>query len=121
MSSLYHADMATLITTVLLGLIIAYFATQNTGVVSLRFLQYNIPNVPLYVVVAGSLLVGLLLSWIISIVNGIATSLTMRGKESKIKDYRKENADLTKRIHQLELENTRLRAETNDETDDKSL
>lgn len=45
----------------------------------------------------------------------------MRGKESKIKDYKKENAELMKRNHQLELENTRLQAETNAPRDDKSL
>ena len=43
------------------------------------------------------------------------------GKESKIKDYKKEHAELLKEIHQLELENTRLKAETNAPSDDKSL
>jgi cell shape-determining protein MreC len=84
-------------------------------------LQYTISNIPTYIVVIGSLLVGLLLSWIISLVNDISNGLVMRGKENKIKDYRKESADLTKRIHQLELENTRLKAETNTADDEKSL
>ncbi len=84
-------------------------------------MQYTISNIPTYIVVIGSLLVGLLLSWIISLVNDISNGLVMRGKENKIKDYRKESADLTKRIHQLELENTRLKAETNTADDEKSL
>lgn len=45
----------------------------------------------------------------------------MRGKENRIKDYKKENAELTKEIHKLQLENTRLKAETGDSGDDKSL
>lgn len=113
--------MATLMVTVLLGLIIAFFATQNTGAIQLNFLDYEIPGIPVYIVVAGALLVGLFLSWIISLVNDIGTGFTIRGKESKIKDYTKENAELTKRIHQLELENARLEAETNAPADDKSL
>lgn len=113
--------MATLIVTVLFGLIIAYFATQNTGVISITFLNYTLTGIPTYIVVAGSLLVGLFLSWIISLVNDIATGFTIRGKESKIKDYKKETAELLKINHQLELENTRLKAETNAPLDDKSL
>lgn len=113
--------MATLIVTVLFGLLIAYFATQNSGSISLNFLNYTIPGIPIYIVVAGTLLVGLLFSWIISIVNGIATDFTLRGKDSKIKDYRKENAELVKKNHQLELENARLSTTTNEPLDDKSL
>lgn len=113
--------MATLIITVLFGLIIAYFAAQNTGVISLNFLNYTTPSIPTYIVVVGALLVGLLLAWIISFVKDIETGFTIRGKESKIKDSGKENVELLKSNHQLELENTKLKAETNAPLDDKSL
>ncbi|MDO8618778.1 MAG: lipopolysaccharide assembly protein LapA domain-containing protein [Candidatus Daviesbacteria bacterium] len=113
--------MATLIVTVLFGLIIAYFAIQNTGAISLNFLNYTVPSIPTYIVVVGALLVGLLLSWIISLVKDITTGFTIRGKESKIKDYGKENTELLKLNHQLELENARLMAETKAPEDDKSL
>ncbi len=113
--------MATLIATVLFGLIIAYFAIQNTAVISLNFLNYQIPGIPSYIVIVGALLIGLFSSWVISFVNNIATGFTMRGKDSKIKDYKKENAQYLKQIHQLELENTRLKADTNAPLDDKSL
>ncbi len=103
--------MATLIVTVLFGLVIAYFATQNSGPITLNFLNYTVPNLPAYIVVIGALLLGLFLSWIISVVNDIGTGFTMMGKDSKIKDYSKENAELTRRIHELELENTKLAAE----------
>lgn len=117
----YYRDMASLILTLLFGLIIAYFAAQNTGVITLNFLTYTIPGVPTHVVVVGALLVGLFLSWIMSLVNSIGTGFTIRGKESTIKDYKKENAELIRKIHQLELENTRLKAETDEPLDDKSL
>jgi hypothetical protein len=54
-------------------------------------------------------------------VNDISNGFAMKGKEKVIKDYRKESADLTKKVHQLELENTRLKAETNAVVDEKSL
>lgn len=113
--------MATLLVTVLFGLIIAYFATQNTGVIALNFLNYEIPGIPVYIVVIGALLVGLFLSWIIALINEIGTGFTIRGKESKIKDYKKENTELLKINHQLELENAKLEAQTNSPSDDKSL
>jgi len=72
-------------------------------------------------VVIGALLFGMLLSWVISLMNDIANGLTIRGKESTIKDYKKENIELTKRVHQLELENTRLKALNDQADDDNSL
>lgn len=113
--------MATLLVTVLAGLVIAFFATQNTGIITLFFLEYKLVNIPIYIVIVGALLVGLFLGWILSLINGIATGFTIWGKESRIKDYKKENADLLKEKHQLELENTRLKAQTNEPADDKSL
>lgn len=113
--------MATLIVTVLFGLVIAFFAIQNTATISLNFLNYTIPSIPSYIVIVGALLVGLFFSLIISFVNDITTGFTMRGKDSKIKDYKKENTEYLKRIHQLEIENTRLNANTNTLEDDKSL
>lgn len=113
--------MATLIVTVLFGLVIAFFAIQNTATISLNFLSYTMPGIPSYIVIVGALLVGLFFSLIISFVNDITTGFTMRGKDSKIKDYGKDNAQLLKINHQLELENTRLKAETNAPIDDNSL
>lgn len=113
--------MATLIVSLFLGLVIAYFATQNTAVIPLNFLNYSIPGIPVYIVAGGALLVGLFFSWIISLINKITTGLTLRGKEHKISDFKKENAELTKQIHQLELENARLKSDSSAPPDDKSL
>jgi uncharacterized integral membrane protein len=108
--------MATLIITLLFGLVIAFFATQNTQDLSLNFLNYTTPGVPAYVVIVGAVLLGLGFSWILNLINSIFNGLEMRGKENKIKDYKQENAELLKRIHQLELENAK-----NTVADDKSL
>lgn len=118
---LYDKHMATLIVTILLGLVIGYFATQNTGVISLNFLNYSVPAIPVYIVVGVALLFGLFFSWIISLVNRVTTGFTIRGKENKIKDFKRENAELLKEIHKLELENAKLKAATNAPADDKSM
>lgn len=53
---------------------------------------------------------------------GVGTGMMLRGKESKIKDYSKENAELTRKIHQLELQNARLETAANISVEDeKSL
>lgn len=117
----YDQDMATLIIIVVLGFFLSFFATQNTGQISLHFLNYSLSGISIYVVVIGALLVGLFFAWVISLVSGIGTGFTMRGKESKIKDYKKENAELMRQIHQLELTNTRLETAANLPSDDKSL
>ena len=112
--------MATLIITFLFGLIMAYFATQNTETISLHFLNYSFSGIPIYLVVVGALLIGLLLSWVISLMNGVSTGMTIHGQESQIGDYKKENAELTRTIHKLELENEKLRGKK-ELVDDKSL
>ena len=117
----YHWRMFTLITIVLSGLVIAFFATQNTETVTLRFFESSIAGVPLYGAVVGGILLGLLLSSIITLVNNISNGITLRGKESAIKDYKKDNVELTKKVHQLELENTKLRTQADEPEDDRSM
>ncbi|MBI2264434.1 MAG: DUF1049 domain-containing protein [Armatimonadetes bacterium] len=92
------------------GLLVAYFAVQNTAPVAIILAGYE-STVPLYFVVIGSLLIGLLLSWITSLAESLSSFFTIHGKDSAIKEARKEIGELAIRIHELELENTRLRAE----------
>ncbi len=107
---------------VIVGLGIGYFATQNTTLISLHFGSYTIPSVPLYLVVSGTLLLGLLLAWIFSLINSLSSKIALHGKENKIKEEEKTIAELTKEIHQLELENTRLKERYGEEnSDEKSL
>ena len=103
------------------GSIIAFLSLQNTMVVSLHFLDFTIPNLPLYYVIIGSMLVGLLLSYVIYLVHAIITNISLLGKDKKIMKEKQQVAELTKRIHQLELENVKLKKETDSEADTNSL
>jgi hypothetical protein len=114
--------MEIIIFAVIVGSGIAYFATQNTNLINLHLGFYITPGIPLYFVLIGTLLLGLLLSWIFSLVNSISSKMTLHGKENKIKEDEKTIAELTKEIHQLEIQNSRLKEKSGEgNIDDKSL
>lgn len=114
--------MEIIIFAVIVGSGIAYFATQNTNLINLHFGTYTSPDIPLYLVVTGALLLGLLLAWIFSLVNSLSSKMTIHGKENKIKEDERTITELTKTTHQLELDNARLKEKSGEEDiDDKSL
>lgn len=100
-----------IIIALLFGLAIALFATQNTAQSTINIATY-IVSVPLYVLIIGSALAGLIVAWMISIVNGISSYLTIHGKDTKIKERNKTIAELNNRIHDLEIENIKLQEKT---------
>ncbi len=66
--------------------------------------MYIIPNIPLFYVIITSVLFGLVLSYLFNLVASISTSFVLRSKNNEIKQEKAEVLELTKRIHQLELE-----------------
>lgn len=58
---------AKLIIGLLLATVLVVFGAQNTQSASLRFLAWDTPEIPLVVVLALTLLAGVLLSWLVSI------------------------------------------------------
>lgn len=101
--------MFTLILFLVISSIIAYLAISNSMLVTLRFGPYVFPGIPLFYIIVGSLLIGLGLSYFFALIRSISTGFTIRKKDKKIKETKSEIVDLTKRIHQLELENERLK------------
>ena len=93
-----------LIATIIFASAIAFIATQNAGPVDLHLSTYHLINIPLYWIVLGSVLVTLIFSWIISIINSISSSFVLHGRDNTVKQLKKENGELTKKVHQLELE-----------------
>jgi len=111
--------MLTLVVTVALGLAFSLFATQNTAPVSISFGYYYIPNVPLYLVILVPLMIGLVASFFIHISSDLISKLTLSEKGDEIKNLRKENAELNKQVHKLELENTKMKAKNGDDDFDE--
>src|SRR3972149_11368006 len=101
--------MLTFILFLILGSVMVYLAQNNLTPVTLRLGSYIFSGIPLFYIIIGSLLTGLGLAYLSYLVSSIFTGFTIRGKDNKIKQGKSENIDLTKQIHQLELENERLK------------
>lgn len=100
----------------------AYFSFQNSAHVTLTFFNYTVPEVSLFLVILGSMLVGALLVYVIHLVNSISTAITIHGKDKKIEKSQEDVTQLTKKTHQLELENESLKKDNPAASyDDKSL
>lgn len=111
--------MLVLILTFLIGLGIAYFAIQNTNSVTITLANYPLKGVPVYLLAIASFLIGLFVSWIISLVDWLSSLLTIHGKEKTIKEDKRLIADLQEKVHALELENARLKGETIETREEK--
>jgi putative membrane protein len=101
--------MILLILLLVIGGIMAYVAQDNLVPVALHLGPYVFADIPLFYVITGSILAGLSIAYLIYLVNSIIISLKLRGKDKKLKETRSEVAELTKRVHQLELENEKLK------------
>lgn len=101
--------MFTFILFVILALAFGIFATQNTQNVTVTLANYTLSQIPLYIVLGVSLLIGLSVSWINGLFNTFSATMKLRGKEHAIKDSKATIQQLNKKLDQLEAENARLR------------
>jgi uncharacterized integral membrane protein len=88
----------------IVGSVLVYVSKYNFAPVTVNFGVYVFPHIPLFYVIVGSVLFGLIISYLFYLIYAISVSFKLRGKESEIKKDKEEILELTKRIHQLELE-----------------
>jgi|SRR5581483_2117372 len=100
--------MLSLLILVIFGLGMAFFATQNIATATIVFAGQIYKGVPMYVIVIGSLLLGIFVSWLISIVNALSSAFTIHGKDTALAKVQESNRDLKRRLRDLEIENARL-------------
>lgn len=86
-----------------------YLAQNNLAIVSLHLGTYEFTGIPLFYIIIGSLLVGLGVAFLFQFVHSIINAISMRGKDNTIKQGNSDIVGLTKRIHQLEIENEKLK------------
>ena len=110
--------MLVLILLLVVGSGLVYISRFNFTPVTVNLGIYSISDIPLFYVIVGSLITGLVLSYLVYIVNSIFTSFKLRGKDKEIRKRKDELLELTKRIHQLELENEKLKHEPSIEPED---
>ena len=97
--------MLILIIYLIVGTALVYISKFNFTPVTLNLGYFVLTNIPLFYIVIGSVLFGLILSYLVHLINSVSTMFTLRGKNNQIKKEKEEVLELTKRIHQLELEN----------------
>lgn len=112
--------MLVIILLLVVGSILVYISKFNFMPVTVNVGLHVFSNVPLFYVIAGSLLFGLVLSYLIYLVHAISASFTLRGKNNEIKKDKDEVLELTKRVHQLELENEKLGHDSGLEPEDRN-
>lgn len=104
--------MLSLILFLSLGAMMVYLAQNNLDPVTLRLGTYFFSAIPLFYVIIGSLITGLVLGYLVHLINSLFTTLSLHKKDNKIKQGKDELVSLTKRIHGLELENEKLKNNT---------
>ncbi len=103
--------MLALIILVVFGLGMAFFATQNTNLASIRIGNYLISAVPMYIIVILSLLLGFFISFLISLADRITAYFAIHGKDSALQNASKTIANLEKEKQRLEIEIARLKGQ----------
>ncbi|KKS95105.1 MAG: hypothetical protein UV71_C0012G0026 [Microgenomates group bacterium GW2011_GWC1_43_13] len=102
------------------GSLLVYISKFNLMPVTVNLKFYTFSNVPLIFVIIGSILVGLVFSYLIYLIRAISTSLKLRGKNKEIKKEKDQVLELTKRVHQLELENEKLKHGSDKDSEDSN-
>lgn len=113
--------MLVLVITVVVGFAFALFATQNTQGALLNIERYTLENVPVYLIALIPLLVGLLLAYLIHAAKTLSQGLTISELNDKNKELENNLAEITKKAHKLELENTKLKTKLGEPQDENSL
>lgn len=95
---------------ILFGIAFGCFATLNTTPISISFGYSLMSGVPLYLVIFGSIILGVLFTTIFYLVESFGRKKKVAQQAKEIAQIKKENIDLVKKNHELEIENTRLQA-----------
>ncbi|MDO8610454.1 MAG: LapA family protein [bacterium] len=112
--------MLILILSILIGSMLVYISKFNFQPVSVNLGFTIISGVPLFYIIVGSFVIGLVLSYIFSVIQSISTSFVLHGKNAEIKKNKSEVLELTKRVHQLEIKNEKLGKDSGLEPGDRN-
>lgn len=111
--------MLALVGIVIFGLIFAFFATINTTPITINLGYTTLSQIPLYVAIFVSLGAGLLIAALIYMGKSVLTFFKVGKTEHELTRAKETITDLTKRVHTLELENTKLKTKMGEEEADE--
>ena len=112
--------MLIIILSLIVGSLLVYVSKYNFQPVSVNLGFTVFSGIPLFYVIIVSLVIGLILSYLASLIQSISTSFILHGKNVEIKKNKDEVLELTKRVHQLEIKNEKLGKESGIEPDDRN-
>ena len=101
--------MLSILLSAIFGLAIAYFALQNATPVSVQIGELVFPEVPLYLIAVGSLILGIFIASIFYFARTVS-AITLHGRHHHPAADNKTVIALERRIHDLEIENARIKA-----------
>lgn len=101
--------MVYLIFLLLIGSALAYISKYNLELISVNLGQYTITGIPFFYVIVGSVLLGLIIAYLMQLFGNISNAFILRSNQKIIKSGQTEVLELTKRVHQLELENEKIK------------
>lgn len=106
---------------IVISIIFSIFATQNTGLITLYFYNFSLPNIPIYIVILASVLSAFLVSLFVQLIKNLSSGFKISSQQSKIKTLKKELAEVTKELHKMELENAKFKNELGEPQDENSI
>lgn len=112
--------MLILILSLIIGSLLVYISKYNFQPVSINLGFAVFSGIPLFYIIVGSFVIGLVLSYLVSIIQSISTSFVLHGKNTEIKRKKDEVLELTKRVHQLEIKNDKLGKDSGIEPGDRN-
>jgi uncharacterized integral membrane protein len=102
--------MLSILLSAIFGLAIAYFALQNATPVTVQIGELVFPEVPMYLIAVGSLILGIFIASIFYFARTVSANMTIHGRHHQPTTDNKTVMALERRIHDLEIENARLKA-----------
>ena len=113
--------MLNMILLLVLGSALTYISKYNLEPVNVNMGVYTISNIPLFYVIVGSLIMGLIMSYLMQMLSNIFTYFEIRRKSREIQINKDEIMNLTKTVHKLELDNEKLKHTGPIESDPNAL
>ncbi len=113
--------MLLLIVILIFGSLFSVFAAQNNTPVDVTFLTYSLPQVPVYLIAFFSLWVGVMITWLINAPHILGKTFSLKDKDKKLAEEEMTKAQLTKRVHKLEMQNKKYQKKLGIEEDERAL
>lgn len=102
--------MFTLVFAIIFGLALSFFAMQNTSLVTITVANIPINNIPVWVIMVVSMLIGLVFASYFNVLNIITATFKLHDKDKSIKGADKEIVNLKDEISRLKEKNINLQA-----------